>query len=91
MPHPSPTNRQLALTKRRRVRPSPRPLAELYSLPPVAWVTAPEAALITGLSEMALATRRSLGKWPSYQRVGRLVRYRLGDLLVPPDAAQRSG
>jgi hypothetical protein len=73
------------VSRRGRVKAPPRPLTELYSLPALAWVTAPEAASVTGLSEMALATRRSLGQWPAYHRIGRLIRYRLGDLLVPPD------
>jgi hypothetical protein len=75
------------VSPRGRVKAPPRPLAELYSLPMVAWVTAAEAASITGLTEIALATRRSLGQWPSYHRIGRLVRYRLGDLLVAPGAS----
>lgn len=74
------------VSRRGRVKAPPRPLAQVYSLPARAWVTAAEAASVTGLSEMALATRRSLGQWPPYHRIGRLIRYRLGDLLVPPSS-----
>ena len=54
---------------------------ELYRLPKVALVTPPEAALVTRLTELSLAVRRHKGQWPPYVKFGRLIRYRLGDLL----------
>jgi hypothetical protein len=69
------------LPKRRRL-PS-RPLEELYRLPSHALVTAPEASLVTRLTESALAVRRSKGQWPEYVKIDGLVRYRLGALLNP--------
>ena len=59
-----------------------RPLDVLLALPPHAWVTPDEAAVIVGLSRDALAARRSRGEWPQGSKLGpRLVRYRLGELL----------
>lgn len=63
----------------------PRPLAELYRLPPHALVTPAETELITQLTQSALAVRRSKGQWPPFIKIGRLVRYGLGNLLTPPD------
>jgi hypothetical protein len=71
-----------------RRRPTARSLEEIYRLPTVALVTPVEASLITQLTESALAVRRSKGEWPRYLKFGRLVRYRLGDLInVPSDQA----
>jgi hypothetical protein len=61
-----------------------RSLEEIYKLPSIALVTPGEASLITQLTESALAVRRSKGEWPCYLKFGRLVRYRLGDLLRTP-------
>ena len=70
-----------------RRRPAARSLEELYKLPPVALVTPEEAAHVIQLTESALAVRRSNGKWPRYLKFGRLVRYRLGDLMIAPNEA----
>jgi hypothetical protein len=68
-----------------RPRLPPRPLDEIYKLPPHALVTPPEAGLVTGLTVSALAVRRSKGQWPPYVKFGRrLVRYVLGQLLAAP-------
>lgn len=75
----------------RRRRPAARPLEEIYKLPPVALVTPGEASLITQLTESALAVRRSKGEWPRYLKFGRLVRYRLGELINAPGEAQHAG
>jgi hypothetical protein len=68
-----------------RPRLSPRPLEEIYKLPPHALVTPAESELVTQLTQSALAVRRSKGQWPPFIKFGRLVRYRLGSLLTPPD------
>ena len=70
-----------------RRRPAARSLEEIYKLPPVALVTPEEAGHVIQLTESALAVRRSNGKWPSYLKFGRLVRYRLGDLMIAPNEA----
>lgn len=60
-----------------------RPLALLLPLPPHTWVTPSEAASILQITTDALAARRSRGDWPSATKLGpRLIRYRLGDLLL---------
>jgi hypothetical protein len=64
----------------------PRSAEEIYKLPKIALVTPAEASLITQLTESALAVRRSKGEWPRYLKFGRLVRYRLGDLIDSPTA-----
>lgn len=69
-----------------RPRPAARPLEQIYRLPPQALITPAEAAAITQISETALAVRRTKGEWPRYLKYGRLVRYRLGDLISDPDA-----
>jgi hypothetical protein len=69
-----------------RPRPAPRSLEDIYRLPPIALVTPAEAALVAQLTESALAVRRCNGGWPRYLKFGRLVRYRLGDLLGLPIA-----
>jgi hypothetical protein len=59
-----------------------RPLNVLLALPPHAWVTPDEAAIILSTTKNALAMRRSRGEWPHATKLGpRLVRYRLGELL----------
>ena len=66
-----------------RPRLPPRPLDEIYGLPPHALVTPPEAGRVTGLTVSALAVRRSKGQGPPYVKYGpRLVRYVLGQLLA---------
>ena len=40
-----------------------------------------QAALITGFSVKGLQQRRWLGKPPTYLKIGRLVRYRVSDLM----------
>ena len=40
-----------------------------------------QAAVITGFSVKGLQQRRWLGKPPTYLKVGRLVRYRISDLM----------
>ena len=40
-----------------------------------------QAAIITGFSVKGLQQRRWLGKPPTYLKVGRLVRYRVSDLM----------
>jgi hypothetical protein len=68
-----------------RPRLPPRPLEEIYRLPPHAMVTPREAGLLTGLTVSALAVRRSKGQWPPYVKFGRrLVRYILGQLIAAP-------
>jgi hypothetical protein len=62
----------------------PRPLTELYRLPPHALLTPAETELVTQLTQSALAVRRSKGQWPPFIKIGRLVRYGLGSLLTPP-------
>jgi len=71
------------------VKLAPRSCAELYALPPSAMLTPPEAAMITRLSEGSLAARRSYGMWPPYHRLGKSVRYRLGELLELPSNPTR--
>lgn len=71
-----------------RQRMAPRPLDEIYKLPPHALLTPTEAGLVTRLTVSALAVRRSKGQWPPYAKFGRLVRYALEAVLTPPD--QRS-
>jgi hypothetical protein len=68
-----------------RPRLSPRPLEEIYRLPPHALLTPAETELVTRLTQSALAVRRSKGQWPPFIKIGRLVRYGLGSLLTPPD------
>ncbi len=68
-----------------RPRLSPRTSEEIYKLPPQALVTPAEGELVTQLTQGALAVRRSKGQWPPFIKIGRLVRYRLGSLLTPPD------
>jgi hypothetical protein len=70
-----------------RRRPAARSLEELYKLPPVGLVTPEEAAHVIQLTESALAVRRSNGKWPPYLKFGRLVRYKIGDLITAPNEA----
>ena len=41
-----------------------------------------EAGLIVGLTPKALQSRRWRGEGPAYIKVGRLVRYRMSDLLA---------
>jgi hypothetical protein len=75
-----------------RRRPAARSLEQIYRLPSIALVTPGEASLITQLTESALAVRRSKGEWPRYLKFGRLVRYRLGDLInTPNDEDQHAG
>jgi hypothetical protein len=55
-------------------------------------INAPETSLVTRISVGALANRRALGMWPYAVKIpgaGRIVRYRLGDLLAPPEQADR--
>jgi hypothetical protein len=60
----------------------------LLLMPPHTWVTPKEAAAILRLTTDALATRRNRGDWPSATKLGpRLVRYRLGDLLLDAEAS----
>jgi hypothetical protein len=68
-----------------RPRLGPRPLEEIYRLPPHALLTPAETELVTRLTQSALAVRRSKGQWPPFIKFGRLVRYGLGSLLTPPD------
>jgi len=70
-----------------RPRLAPRPLEQIYSLPPNALLTPAETALVTRLTESALSVRRSKGQWPPFVKFGRLVRYGLGDLLTPANRA----
>lgn len=70
--------------KETRPRLAPRSLEQIYSLPAKALLTPAETALVTRLTESALSVRRSKGQWPPFVKFGRLVRYGLGDLLVPP-------
>jgi hypothetical protein len=70
--------------KRSYFKAPPRPISELYGLPSYGWVTPEEAALVLATTTGALSTRRSRGEWPPYFIVGRMVRYRMGDLLKPP-------
>ena len=67
-----------------RPRLPPRPIDELYKLPPYALVTPAEAGLVTRLTVSALAVRRSKGHWPPCVKIGRLVRYVLEQLLAAP-------
>lgn len=79
------TNRKTA-AKAPRQRPAPRELEQLYKLPLHALITPAEAAAVFQISETALAVRRTKGQWPRHQKFGRLVRYRLGDVIRDPDA-----
>ena len=72
-----------------RPRPGPRPLDEIYRLPPHALLTPAETELVTRLTQSALAVRRSKGQWPPYLKFGRLVRYGLGELLTPPSEGRK--
>jgi hypothetical protein len=73
------SHRCAALAPRR--RPASRSLEEIYKLPDVALVTPAEAGLVVRVTESALAVRRSRGEWPRYIKFGRLVRYRIKNLL----------
>jgi hypothetical protein len=79
----SDSHARAAASPRRRV--PPRPLEEIYRLPPHALLTPGEAELVTRLTQSALAVRRSKGQWPPYKKFGRLVRYILAHLLSAPD------
>jgi hypothetical protein len=60
-----------------------RSLNILLNLPSQAWISPREAAVILGITTDALAARRSRGEWPAATKLGpRLIRYRLGDLLL---------
>jgi hypothetical protein len=48
-------------------------------------ITPAEASAVAQITESALAVRRSKGDWPPYLKFGRLVRYRLGDLITAPN------
>jgi hypothetical protein len=64
--------------------------AQLVAMNPNTLVNSHE--LVTGLSLGALANRRAASMWPQPLRLpgaGRLVRYRLGHLLAPPEPAGR--
>ena len=74
----------LPIASFQRPRAPSRALEEIYKLPGIALVTPSEASLITQLTESALAVRRCKGEWPRYLKFGRLVRYRLGDLIASP-------
>jgi hypothetical protein len=76
--------RQTAATSAR-PRLAPRPLLELYKLPGHAIVTPDEAEGISGITKSGLAVRRAKGEWPPYLKFGRLVRYRLSDLITAPN------
>jgi hypothetical protein len=78
------TSRQAAATSAR-PRLAPRPLLELYKLPGHAIVTPDEAEGISGITKSGLAVRRAKGEWPPYLKFGRLVRYRLIDLITAPN------
>lgn len=67
-----------------------RKLEVLLKLPGNAPVTAKEAALLLRRSEDALAHDRSRGGGVRYFKIGRLIRYRLDELL-PQDRAEREG
>lgn len=69
-----------------RPRPAARSLEQIYRLPPQALITPAEASAVAQISETALAVRRTKGEWPRYLKYGRLVRYRLGDVIRDPDA-----
>jgi hypothetical protein len=79
------SNNKILAATALRPRLPPRPIDQLYKLPPEALVTAAEAELVTQLTKTALAVRRSKGQWPPFDKIGRLVRYRLGSLLTAPD------
>lgn len=68
-----------------RPRLAPRSLLELYKLPGHAIVTPDEAEGISGITKSGLAVRRAKGDWPPYLKFGRLVRYRLIDLITVPN------
>lgn len=71
-----------ALTARPRL--PPRTLEELYKLPSHALLTPAEASIVAQITVSALAVRRTKGEWPHYLKFGRLVRYRLGELVGLP-------
>jgi hypothetical protein len=77
-----PLRRNAAMLSRPRL--APRPLEELYRLPSQALITPAEASAVAQITETALAVRRTKGDWPRYIKFGRLVRYRLGDLITAP-------
>jgi hypothetical protein len=68
-----------------RPRLPPRALVELYKLPSHALLTPAEVSVVVQITESALAVRRTKGEWPHYLKFGRLVRYRLGDILALPN------
>jgi hypothetical protein len=78
-------NGSAELASFQRPRAPSRALEEIYKLPGIALVTPSEASRITQLTESALAVRRCKGEWPRYLKFGRLVRYRLGDLIACPN------
>jgi hypothetical protein len=68
-----------------RPRLTPRALEELYRLPDQALITPAEASAVARITESGLAVRRTKGEWPPYLKFGRLVRYRLGDVITAPN------
>ncbi|WP_445144375.1 helix-turn-helix transcriptional regulator [Dyella sp. Tek66A03] len=56
------------------------PISELTALAPTAWLSPRQAGLYVGLSPESLNQRRFNGTGPRYAKVGRLIRYRKGDL-----------
>jgi hypothetical protein len=67
----------------------PRPVEQIYRLPPEALLTDVEAGIVTQLTRSALAARRIKGRWTPFVKFGKSVRYRLGALLTAPNPNQR--
>ena len=65
-----------------------RPLAELLRLPDGAYANERETALLLGVMPRTLQCWRGEGKGPAFVRLGRAVRYRLGDLRAFQDAGR---
>lgn len=58
----------------------PLPSPELVALDASAWLTPEQAGIYLGLSAQTLNQRRHTGTGPHYSKIGRLIRYRKGEL-----------
>jgi hypothetical protein len=73
--------------KRERFKAQPRPDVELHSLPDHAFLTEAEAAQLLRMSRIAMTMRRQRGLPPRHVKIGRLIRYRVGELRHIGDTA----
>lgn len=74
-----------------RRRQAPRPLDELHQLHDEALITRPELAELWRVTENSLAMRESRGEGIRRIKIGRLVRYRMGDARTVSRLPARGG